>query len=657
MAVNYISQKCPFCGSTSFEYVKEEKIWECIYCGARIERKEQADNLFTIKNVVRQVLLDVAYKRFNDAKANLVECEKIDSRYVGTIIAKICYFINAASFSADITQQEKQNMIAQAKKYYTLLVKDGSDVGDEEVSLYEFLDSAEAYGVLILIFDTLNLDKKAEFVYQFFNPDEIYSMDLNSNLLRFMLKKEKYEIADKIVSNYDNLEKRSAIQLLLSSYPDGEKKIENCSLLISQNVFNSEDARIIEKYLKETSDSIKTKSEIAYQALMTNAKPSIECIMQNVILSVKSEDDVKHIVDALMSRKLADNEIYTIVDYALGKCNQAVILYIFESFIQSNQFVVLNYQHFITLLNNKEISTDYRKSIIDLAIDFNVNDKKKEQFISYYLLNIKDSPQEREEMVHYLLSLIPSLSSVSIENYIVSCTIDGDKKPSVVKELLNENVNRAFLRETFDKYIQYGKDSSEVYDKIVNILAENGLGLSEGALLSLLFSNRDAESKLMILKKILNTGVRYLTILDKYLANVPIQMYSSSILQELINCSDSISGDAFVRYLLTISEQGKPANVQKLLQKCNIPIAQKGCFVNHLGKKIECSVIQAYVLISPDPVQTSCAVLDALGARQIKINSDIYIDGSHKKFKKYLSSVKTSLSGITLEMCKYLGLM
>ena len=74
MAVNYISQKCTSCAGTRFEYLKDEKMWQCLYCGAKIERQEQADTMFTIKNVVRQSIIDVAWGRLDSAQKNIVEC-------------------------------------------------------------------------------------------------------------------------------------------------------------------------------------------------------------------------------------------------------------------------------------------------------------------------------------------------------------------------------------------------------------------------------------------------------------------------------------------------------------------------------------------------------------------------------------------------------
>lgn len=98
MGVSFVARKCTQCAGR-LQYIKEKKLWKCLYCGAEIERQEQYDGLFTIKNVVRQCLLDTAFRRLDSAAKNLVECEKIDSRYVGTLIAKITHEMISVYYS------------------------------------------------------------------------------------------------------------------------------------------------------------------------------------------------------------------------------------------------------------------------------------------------------------------------------------------------------------------------------------------------------------------------------------------------------------------------------------------------------------------------------------------------------------------------------
>ena len=658
MAIGYTSQKCDSCGSTKFDYIEKLNMWECAYCGNRIERHEEVDTMFTIKNVVRQVLVDVSYQRFNDAKNNLVECEKIDSRYVGTNIARISYLLNAAMYNAQ-SQQEQRNMFAQIKKYYLALCSDGR-ISEEEQVLYEFLDSAEAIGTLILVYDTLGDNKRLEMIYPLFKTEEVYSMHLNANLLRFMLNHQQYELADGIVANYDNIEKKAALLLLLEQYPDCEQKVTNCSLLLEQNILTQDDRNVIEDYLNNNADSLDTKYGIACSALTTVAAPTVKCVMSSIITKTEDKESVKRILDIIMSKKLLDAEIYTIIEYALDRCTQDVVLYIIERLHETKQFVVFSQQHFILLLENRAIAYEYKKKIIDIAIGFNVSDKTKEQFVSYYLLNVSDTIESRKEFLSYLFTLIPSLSTVSAEKYILSCVLDGDNKPEIVKMIFSMDVNKAYFRETLDKYISSSADDRLVFEKIIDILTQEGLKASEGSLIKILLNaSYPEEKRIELLRKAKSSGIRYLGILDKYLTAISPQAFSKSIFQELLDVSDTISADAFVKYLLNIrdAEAAKPITAQKLADRCKMPILSQIYRISHLNNTVECNVMQAYLLASPDDPVVTCSVAESLGARTMKLNTDISVAGSRKKFKKYISSVKSQISPATDAAVQQFGLL
>ena len=90
--------------------------------------------------------------------------------------------------------------------------------------LYEFFDSAEAFGTLILVYDTLGANERLEAIYPLFKPEEIYSLPLNVNLLRFMLHHRKCDFADRIVSNYDNIDKKRLFCCFLINIPTTSRR-------------------------------------------------------------------------------------------------------------------------------------------------------------------------------------------------------------------------------------------------------------------------------------------------------------------------------------------------------------------------------------------------------------------------------------------------
>ncbi|MBQ5994379.1 MAG: hypothetical protein IJL63_00815 [Clostridia bacterium] len=658
MGINYQTNKCPTCGSSSFNYIKETKMWECVYCGTLIEKHEQPDSLFAINNVVRMVLIDVSYRRFAEAKSNLNECEKIDSKYVGTTIANICYLLNAALFS-NVTQPERANMIAQLKKHYAILTSRGEEPSEEEISLYESLDSAEAYGTLILALDTLNAQSRIEALYSFFKPEEVYSMPLNLNLLNYMIKHEKYELADRIVSNYENIDSKQALKLLLDSYPDTEQKAENCIKLISQNPLSYDERSVYENYLASSPDSFDTKHRIACAALKTDAYPSVASVMANLISKTKDSQKVEELFAGILLRKLGDSEVDTIVNYTLRGCSQEVALYILTWLKNSSQFVVFNLPCFIELLENKSFDYEYKRKLIDIALNFNVNDKTKEQFVSHFLNNVSDSFENRKAFLEYLFTLVPSISTASAEKYILTNSLDGEGKPEIVSMIFSLNLNKSFFRETLDKYILSGVDSQSVRDRIVEILSSQGLAVSENTCAGMLVNpSLTEQTKLQLLQRLKDGNIRYLSLLDRYLSGINPQSFSGGVLTALIEMCDRVSFENAAKYLLWIRDEqtSKPVTVQKLVSKCMMPVLSQTCRVQHLNNVIDCSVLQAYILISPDSPEVTCSVLNSV-AQGTKPGGEIYVSRVGKKFKKYLSSVSASLSPSTRAAASMTGLL
>ena len=203
MAVSFVTRKCTECAG-KLKYIKDRKVWQCIYCGAEVEREESYDGLFTIKNVVRQSLLDTAYRRLDSAQKNLLECEKIDSRYIGTLIAKIAYEMVSVITPGACDANQARNIFSQLKRDYEQLREISTTVTDEEEALYDFLEESDIFATLLLVYDSLGDGDRRDFVAQLIDPEEIYSKPANTNLLTYAIKNSKsLEEAKEMEKNED----------------------------------------------------------------------------------------------------------------------------------------------------------------------------------------------------------------------------------------------------------------------------------------------------------------------------------------------------------------------------------------------------------------------------------------------------------------------
>lgn len=655
MAVSYVTQKCTSCAGTKLEYIKELKSWKCLYCDTLIERHEQVDTLFTIKNVVRQAILDIAYVRLSSAQSNLVECEKIDSRYVGTIIAKIAYEMNMI-IHGRLSQGEQRNMFAQMKKNYMALKELGEAPTEEELALYEFFDSSEVVGTLILVFDSLNATARRDVLYNYFDPSVIYSLELNSNLINFALKNQNYEMFDKIILNTDNIDKQAVMQTILNKYPDGEGKVKNaCVLLRYKDEFSEDSRRYFEEYLASSDDCTDTKYGIAKALCDTPARPSVECLMKNLIINMNDADKASELLNTVMNHKLRDTEIYTIVDFAGNSCNEEVCLCIFNQLKATGQFVELNSKHFNAILARKECSAETRRKIVETGLDFNVTEKVKENFISTYLCETYDTAENRSVLLPYFFTLVDSLSTNTVEKYIIKCTMDSSAKPDVVKRIFGMKINRSFFHNTLSSYIVNSPDSFEVRREIVYIMIEAGLNITISACVKLL-TQKDIkpEECVDILRKLKPGGISYDELMNGYIPAVDASGFSPEIFSELMSGVTTISEKVFIKYVLELCDlpASKAGYTMKMVQLCYNSPDKIICTVNHNGSKVTCSLIQGYMLASPDDASLSESVYSAMAGGRINLNTEIDISGSRMKFKKYIASQKMSLSPVTRALCE-----
>ena len=310
MASAYKQLRCPGCDGT-LRYIKEKKIWECIYCGNEIRREEEYDGLYTIKNVVRMVLVDLAYQRMDSAVRNLVECQKISSDYVGTLIAEISQKVFIL-----MRRPDDRGMIGQVKRLYIRLESaDGAPISAEEEALYEsFEGNGDAFGVLILVYDILQARAHLDFVLDLFDASTVYSPALNASLLKYAIKNHKTEIVDQIFANVDNINCREALPILLEFYEDTEVKRQRLGPIMKRAALNPEDSRMIEDYLSHTGDSIETRTLVYQYAVEAGIAPSIHCVSEYILKDPAITDDQVARVTSLFSQtRPGDAQLYELI--------------------------------------------------------------------------------------------------------------------------------------------------------------------------------------------------------------------------------------------------------------------------------------------------------------------------------------------------------
>lgn len=654
MAVSYVARKCTQCAG-KLEYIKEKKTWKCLYCGAEIERTEQYDGLFTIKNVVRQVLLDVAYRRLDSAQKNLVECEKIDSRYIGTIIAKIAYQMIMAITPGVCPQAEIRNLFSQLKRNYESLQAIDKKVSSDEEALYEFFDSADVYATLLLVYDSLNDATRRDYVAGMMNAAEVYAKEPNKNLLSYALKNAKFDLIDGLMANPDNVDPSFALTELLLKYPDNEGKIKNIQGLLKSQTFKSDDKKAFESYIAESNDSLPTKGKLVIFAYAANIKVSLEEITAYIFADA-DVDTVDAVLRQVCAARLTDEDVYKAIDFAIAAKSAGVAVCVFNVLKETNQYVLMPSKHLIALLSRTDLSAKDKSAVLNKMLEFNVDNKTKDSVINNYLCFNQDPVETRIVITKILLSTVTVVQTNTIESYVLSNNTDGEAKPSVVEQIFALDLNMSFFHDLLTKYMGSSVDEKDVKDKIIAILMGRGLKIDpKGFIDYICHSLTPAEDKIAFVKKMLLNGIQLRSdTVNTYLETITPISFNSELFALIVSTAINISEKALTNYLLLCKDRDslKMKNFVSLVKQCHRKLPDIHCDAMCAGQKISGNLLPIYILATPDSFDVSKEIADYMIGCKVKLNTDIQPSGlGTVKLKKFISLNKSNLGPVSGQLC------
>ena len=655
MAVRFVARKCTQCAG-KLQYIKEKKLWKCLYCGAEIERQEQYDGLFTIKNVVRQALLDAAYRRLDSAAKNLVECEKIDARYVGTLIAKITYEMVSIITPGACSERDVRNLFAQLKRDFGLLRSSQPEVSDEEEALYEFLEEADIFATLVLVYDSLNDTARRDYVAQLLDAKQIYSKEANGNLLTYALKNGKLSLADDILQNTNNIDTGTALVEVLQKYPDTDAKSRHAAGLIQAQTPSQEERTAIEKYLTESKDSAGTKAAIVEAAVAHGVDVSLARTIQDLLPAADAEQ-VRAVLAAYCSKKLDDADVLRILEYACSRKDAQTALGALDGLTLGGQYVLVPSKSVICVLSERSMSASDKKAILEKLFCFKIDTKSIEAVVNHYLCFNQDPVPVRKEVLSYLLEKTASIPTNTVQTYILQCAVDGTEKPEIVRQLFAKGLNMSFFQDLLSKYMASCIDTQDVKAEIVEILASGGLKMDPSSLIDYICRAKDdVPAKIKFVRNMVQNGSQLRSdAASAYLETTPPEQFSSELFDLILTPASTFGPKAVERYLLSCKEREpvKAQNFRTLAERCTGGVGAIVCQVNHAGNSISCSLLQAYVLCSSD---TQALTQDIAGwlitQKKLKLNTEIVVSGQSMKFKKYVASNRDKLSGTTDQICE-----
>ena len=654
MALTNYSKKCTSCGGNRWKYFKDSKLWVCEYCGGHVERQEQYDGLYTIKNVVRQVILDAAYRNMDQADRNLSECMKINARYVGTLVASICARTLAAVSGLTLSGQDPRSLMGQIQRDYRTLVEESGSLGDDETELYEFMDSSDAWAALVTVFDTLGDQPRRDYLLTLLEPGQVFSQETNKSLIRFALNNGRIDLADQVIANTDNVDIPDAFGVVLSHCPDCPEKARMAGNLLSGGALKPGQEDVVEDYLSG-SDSAATRSAVAAAALNAGLTPNLDLLLREV-MSVAEGGDFQAILDGLFRRRLYDAEIDQLMGFAANQRDPGRGMAVLRAIAGSGQFVALNARQAQEFLFAAGAPVQQRLEILEILRKFSGADRMWEMVTGAYLCQGPDTPEDRDVMLDALCKDLTSVPAKDFEQYVLNVTADGKGKIQRIRKMLElSGMNVGFFRELAGKYLRGGKDDPQLKSEVLLQLMDSGLAIDGAVLVDYVCtSSESADSKVELVQMAVKNGTALRAdALNIYLENCAAN-FEPKLFALLYRDSSKVSPKAMENYVLRCKDAPavKAKNAAALARNTGMSLGSTGCTVRHLGSRISCSLAQGYLLTTGDDIHQATAMIASMTGAGTKLNTPITVDGVSKKINKYVLDNRSRLSPVTEQLCQ-----
>lgn len=657
MAFGYKQRECDTCGGRLI-YVAEDNEFECAYCGNRYERTESYDGQFSVRHASLQALSALASRKMDLAEDNLNECLKIDPSYPGAIVAQLAYqLIAATEAQAQGDAAKANNAIVQAIGYYKKLPVFSLETCDVEADFYEGIESADIRAFLQSVFGTLKDEARLEFIKEGFSAEGIHSESAANDLINRSFVEGDYAQIDAVLRSTANFDTDRFIGLFLGEYPDGDQKIINLKKALNRQ-FNKVNARnLISSYLISSPDSAETKARAIDLFAQRGVCAKGEALGTYLACGASSEI-VSSLIKSLCRQPQSDED----VDYIVG----AMFLFghpdgtrqALEDLRKGGSFISFSQDCMMKMLFRTDISAEEKAVFNKIAIDYGMSEKRKQGVFGGLLASNYD-PGNKPALLSALAGEISSVNPKTAENYLLSCSVDGDNKAEVVKVLLACVKARESLSYAAKKYVASSSDSLSVHNQIVAILAREGLVDSVNNLGGVITS-AGSDYALDAAREMKQVGMEVgPTVLADYLEiNLGTPGYSSALFMEFYSENSQVTPELFVRFLFEAPDEEAKSSMVKMLHGgiCRTLDGYR-CRIGLAGEAFEGPIWHCYLVGNVDGERTVGLVLDLLQPYLEKLNADVTYAGSKMKFKKFIKANRERVPASSLQKCSSLRLV
>ncbi len=642
-------QKCPSCGG-SLAYNSATRLWGCPYCGGSFKIQESRQGPYDIKNVAASVLADAAKGLFEHARRDMAECEKLDPRHPATLAARLG--LHHAWLTAPVTADgaAMAAMYDQLKQDRATLLAGGPAEWDDEEAFYETL-SADCLAVLLLAWHDLDLRDREETVQQRLALDRVCQLPVNQALFRHYLKEGAYDRLDQVIANRAHLDRHEAFLDLLDA-PDTGRKAAYLAQLAADGAVSPDDRPRIEAYLRDTADPPTVQAALVCALCGAGCRPGVACVAEHLLPRL-GEAEAPAVLQALCSRKLYEEELRCLLRYGLEEAPPPVLAALLEALQAGGQYVKLDARQVIGFLARTELPAAQRLELFAVLRTLRLDERAFGQIFQEYLLHGADDGETRAEILAVLIDLPERISPTALEKYLLDCRLDDQYKPGIAEEMLQKVGARA-VHDLLGRYRSQARDAAPVRREVQEVLLDAGMTLTPAELLEYICQDPDEpQQKLDLLQRVRqNGGSLPAGAAGSYLEVVPPQAYSGALLAALWREGEPVSDKALCRYVLLCPDPAKAENAAALAAGSAVPLGGQRCTASHLGRRIEGSLLQIYLLCAADGAAQARALTEAMKAAGARWNADLTVDGAAVRFRKYAKQNRAALSPLALALCE-----
>ena len=653
---NYATLRCQLCGG-SLIYDASEKRWRCKYCRTFVDIYQRENN--DVTGIVRQVLLDVANGNLEKAEQNLSDCERKNHTSVGTLIARISW--NLAGLASS-TGAEQRACLSNVKTYMTQFLQNYRRMGPEETDLYNSFgeDSADIFANLISMFDTMNLNDRVEFCVKKLDASGIRSSAENARLLKIAIRREMYDLTDKIVSNSAFIDHAETLSTILQDFKAGsgeaaERKKSYIASLADREGTGPVDQRFFAQYFEENGDPADVKltllKALKQCGVRLDAKRTYDAFKEQC---GNDRETIREVLEALYSTAVPDPETLEIIGGALVREgtdgeNLCALLSFFD---ERHVYISFNSRTLTDFLGRADLTGEEKVRVLECMKNFPTDNAVRSAVFKNYLCDVTvDGEAGRRTVLEYFFTSMPSVPTQAMQQYVQRSTADGTSKPEVIKMMLDHGFKPSFARDLLGNYLQNCPDTPDTENAVFDILLDAGFQVDPRILNSYMAGRKKSSmaegmSQKDVFQKLMQSGSNPpQDALDQYLRSVKNQ---EGFDPELINLLKSrpfiINPETYRHYLLDLRDPARVQNNTAFLAGMQGSPGGLRIRITMGGSKLEMNILQAYLLLSREPYEIMNSVAHDLIGAGVSLKEDILENGSRVKFKKIVKNGEQMIS-------------